>query len=177
MTVLLTLWPWMPSRPLPEMTLRAPVAVPPIVLLEAPVRKTPEVPLAIGALPAKSRPMVFPRRMLPVVPAPLSSMPFDRLPERTLPSPALVPPIVLRLAALLSQIPSKPLPIGPVPAAFVPMKLPWMRLFAELLTSMPSWVFPEMTLPLMVFRLAPPMSRMPLRLLPTSRAPVRSVPM
>jgi hypothetical protein len=110
-----------PGPLLPEMRLRAPGAVPPIVWLEefpdCPSVTTP-VPFPMARVPAALVPMKLPCTRLPVVPA-LMEMPVLSLPEMTLRAAEVVPPIILFELAMFS--PRKALPRSTVPVTSVPM--------------------------------------------------------
>src|SRR5262245_47228794 len=104
------------------MTLRAPAAVPPTVLLVADEAKTRPVALAIAAVPAALVPIRLPWKAVVVAPTMLAAA--IALPPMTLPAPvpgvAVRPPIVV-LVPLSMRIPSDELPTAAVPAALVPM--------------------------------------------------------
>ena len=106
-----------PSSLLAEITLPAPLPVPPMVLKD-PRILTPATWFPRLELPITSVPILLPWTKLP---SPEMSMPSPLLPEITLPWPAPVPPIVL--PELLIDTPS-PLPRAMAPVASVPMKLP-----------------------------------------------------
>ena len=112
----------MPCALLPEMTLPAPAAVPPMVLSVAPLMtNTPKLPLPSAAVPAALVPMKLPSTTLPVVPLPVMSMPSLVLPLMTLPAAAVVPPMVLLLAPLYDVARRWRVAEAAVPAALVPM--------------------------------------------------------
>ena len=71
----------LPVRPLPEITLRAPAVIPPIVFA-ATLTQTP-LKLPRRMVPVASVPMKLPWTKFPVAPEPKMSTPF-RLPEITL---------------------------------------------------------------------------------------------
>src|ERR1051326_3490531 len=116
-----------PSLPLPEITLPAPAAVPPIVLPVAPCKKnTPLLPLGIAILPVISVPIKFPCTIFDVALVPNISIPPPPLPEIILGAPAAVPPIILLspLMAIPIAVLPGPLDMAAVPAALVPIKFP-----------------------------------------------------
>src|SRR5262245_53574324 len=91
-----------PDELLPEITLRAPVDVPPMVLpVTPPVIQMPRNAFGIAAVPAALVPMRLPATMLLLAPE-SKSMPSFRLPETTLPLPAVDPPIVLPLLRIVT---------------------------------------------------------------------------
>ena len=109
--------------PLPEITLRAPADVPPIVLLLLAVTPMPMV-LPRSLLPVWSVPMKLPSIMFPG--PPLSEMP-SLLPEMMLRAAGVRPPMRLLDEPNWIITPSL-LPRTASPAMFVPMKLPSMVL-------------------------------------------------
>jgi hypothetical protein len=131
------LWPRaIPLAPLPEMILRAPGAVPPIVLPDALLMSTPpalllegEMPglFGTGAIPLASVPMKLPCTRLFVAPLLAIRMPPPSSPEMTLPAPCVVPPIVLSEESWTSR-PVPAVPTSRVRVASGPRKLPSIRL-------------------------------------------------
>src|SRR5208337_4216809 len=83
-----------PAPILSEITLRAPTAVPPIVLLDDSPIRTPAALLGTASSPVASVPMKLPSTTLFVAPGSMFT-PAPILPEITLPAPISVPPIVL----------------------------------------------------------------------------------
>ena len=78
------------------MTLPAPEAVPPIVLLVAPpVISTPGPEFGIAMVPAGSVPIMLPTTTLPSLVVPLIETPGQALAEIELPVPGAEPPMVL----------------------------------------------------------------------------------
>src|SRR5690349_3042529 len=82
-----------PTPTLPEITLRAPLAVPPIVTPGAPKTNTPDE-LGEACLPLAAVPMKLPMMRTLVAPAPWTETPFAIFPEMTLRSAGVVPPTV-----------------------------------------------------------------------------------
>src|SRR5262249_50995617 len=111
-----------PASVLPEMTLPAPAAVPPIVLLEALYTNTPTSPLATAASPAAFVPVRLPWTWLSVAPRPAMRPPDPPLPEMTLRASEVVPPTVLWDESSMST-PFRTLPAAPVPEELTPMRL------------------------------------------------------
>ena len=144
-----------PDPLLPEIRLRAPVTVPPIVLFWAPIPTWTPSPLAIALFPVASVPIKFPCTTLLVAPEFMILIPASVFPEMMLRAVAMVPPM------LLSAAPSMTTPdrfaIAPVPAGLVPMKLPstWVvppPKYTLICTpapasAVPFILFPEITLP------------------------------
>ena len=114
--------PWMntPSWALPEMTLRSPAVVPPIVLFDASMISTPSYAFPRAFVPVTLVPMKLPATRLPVA-LPWMNTPSWSLPEMTLRSPAVVPPIVLFDALSAISTPERELPRGMVPVTSLPM--------------------------------------------------------
>ena len=85
----------MPFPMFPEMILRAPAVVPPIVVFKAPL-STPSPLLPIGFAPLTSRPMMFPwiNAEEPVDGLNAIEIPSPTFPEMRLKVPTAVPPIV-----------------------------------------------------------------------------------
>jgi len=82
----------MPAELLPEMTLRAAAAAPPMVLLEAPAAmRTPSLLFPRSAVPLTSVPMKLPSTSVEAALAEAMWTPKLSLPEMTLPAPAAVP--------------------------------------------------------------------------------------
>src|SRR5438270_5552348 len=160
------------------MVLPAPLALPPMVLDDAPVaRATPATPLGKGVVPlATSVPMRLPWTRLPVVPLPPIRTPYWLLPAMTFAEPLAVPPMVLLAAPFRMATPSlafgKPEGRGLWDVAgtlVTPMLFPWIRLLLVpgSLRRMPKRPLPDRTLPAplavppMVLLDAPPKTAMP----------------
>src|SRR4051812_38042268 len=108
-----------PSQPLPEMTLRAPALVPPMVLFVEPYSiATPSDPLGTAAVPAAFVPMRLPSTVSPL--AERNQTPLAWLPEITFPEPAAVPPTMSPVEPYWIVTPLRPLPSAAVPPALVP---------------------------------------------------------
>src|SRR5262249_4195213 len=167
-----------PAPPLPEMTFRAPDAVPPMVLLAA---KTviPFCTLPRTAAPPPVVPMRLPK---PLPPRPNGRTPLPRLRETRFPAPASVPPMVVLFAE--TSTPLEEFFRARAPVTSVPMRLPWITLLSVLLppvSKIPSTSLPEMRVP--APDAVPPMVLLELVMLtpeeklPRSIVPVTSVPM
>ena len=120
-----------PLWPLPEMTLRAPGSVPPMMLPGEPM-STPLLALPRPIVPFTSVPMKFPRTTLPVALRPPIHKPVW-LPERRLRSTASVPPMRL-FRPFKIAMPATAFTSFVVPPGEVPMKQPAITLFC------PPWI-------------------------------------
>ena len=172
--------------PLPSLfatTLRAPAAVPPIVVPDA-LLSTPSPPLPRLAVPLTSVPISFPATTLLEAEPPWISMPVDPFPEMMLRScPVMLPPIWLS-GALTMSTPPLMLPSARRPEMSVPMRLPSTAFPVALLlristptARLPAIVLPAPTTePPTVFPGASRISR-PSWPLPRASVPVASVPM
>ena len=112
-----------PAPPFAEITLRAPLAVPPMRLPAASTR-TPLPSLPRSEIPFASVPMKLPWTVLfaALLPAEIKT-PDPSLPEMTLRAPLAVPPIVVSVA-LTMRTPLRALPKGELPLKLVPIRLP-----------------------------------------------------
>ena len=121
----------------------------PITLLRPSITVTPAPPLPSALAPSAFVPIRLPSTWLLSLTVPsggVSATPDPVFPEMTLRAPAAVPPI--RLVSPPAR--AMPLPafgIAAVPSALVPMKLPWMVLFAAVSDTMPEPGLPEMRFP------------------------------
>src|SRR5262245_27219348 len=92
----------MPSAPLPEMTLLAAGAVPPMVLKPSTLLGPAARALGRATVPVASVPMELP--WIVAYQAPSRHTPSPPLPEMTLPEPVAVPPTVLEPVAPLEPV-------------------------------------------------------------------------
>jgi len=117
-----------PPELFPEITLRAPFAVPPMEFPGAskpmlnPKRLLPRACVPLASVPRK-----FPSTTLFVEAGPVNSMPSLRLPEMTLRAVGVVPPTTLP-GEPLSKIPSPVFERTVTPSVSRPMKFPSMTL-------------------------------------------------
>ncbi len=137
-----------PDPRFPDITLPAPVAVPPMMLLAA-LTTMPSLRLGIVAVPEAARPTRLPCTTLPDVPAPWISMPACALPETRLAAdPSMfAAPMELPDAPEKISTPRTALGTLPVPARFVPIQFPSARFWFDALRSNPVPALPEIRLP------------------------------
>src|SRR5216683_5444136 len=103
--MLLLDWMMIPAPGFPEITFRAPGAVPPIVLPVADWMTMPWLKLDTAFVPVTSVPMRFPWMVLPLPEA--REMFATRLAEMRLPAPSAVPPMLLLDAETATPDPPK----------------------------------------------------------------------
>src|SRR5262249_10898525 len=135
---------------LPEITLPAAEAVPPIVLLVAPESSwMPPNALLRARVPERSVPIQLPAISVPDVP--LTNTPPEPPPllEMKVRAPALVPPMTLPVPAALTSTPWKVFVAATVPVESRPMMFPATAFEAEPAPRIqtPRCELPEMMLP------------------------------
>ena len=118
-------WINTPIEPFPEITFRAPAAVPPTVLFAVP-RETPWPVFGSAPVPAAFVPIRLPWIVLwpdAVAQKGRNEATPPWFPEMRFPAPGAVPPTRL---SRTTATPAWPLPTAAVPAAFVPIRLAWI---------------------------------------------------
>ena len=140
-----------PCSPLPEMTLRAPVVVPPMRVRFPPLPT--ETPRSFGsAFPAASSPSVLPSMIVPSAPPTSTAAAIGTpavCPAMRLPAPAAVPPTWVSVVVDASLIPLS-FATTSAPPASSPIVLPWMRRSSTPVSAVNvsiATTLPEMTLP------------------------------